>query len=361
MSNVLCGSSRDVIKRASGTKISSKSCFVKLDVKDFFLDGSHEEIVKACRKCVERAIASGHIFPGIQEGESLDVEVFVEVLEFLLHNQYVHAGVENVVHRVVRGSGMGMKHSASVSSVCFYELVEHDLCSPEALTEAKISLYVRYHDDILVIGENSKDTKNFYTRVTQFALTCYQITLDDYSLVGVQMLDIFLYKGLHSDGSYSLEHRPFVKPTARHVPLSVSSDHNPSVHKSWPPAEIARMYMLSKHKEDFEFFKMLKISRFVEFSMSKAVLDKCKAWVPRVPSTIARTLSRSSSNSNGNSPLRVVIPYTKHLGDSVKNLAMEIQGTWNILLRGILSKIDLEVSFKNAGPPLHIALRRIGS
>ena len=86
----------------------------------FFMDGSHENIVDACVLCVRMALCAGHKLPGIREDCAFCVNTFREVLEFLLDNQYVNAGLQHILHKVVRGSGMGQKHSACVSSICFY-------------------------------------------------------------------------------------------------------------------------------------------------------------------------------------------------------------------------------------------------
>jgi len=119
------------------------------------------------------------------------------------------------------------------------------------------------------------------------------------------------------------------------------------------------MYMLSMHNEGFKVFKKLKIARFAQFGIEKSVLDACESWMPKIPSTIARSIS-NSSDSKGYPPLRVIIPYNRFIGASVKTLAAEIRDVWSVLLRGIIS-IDLDTSFRNSGPPLHIALRRIGA
>ena len=91
------------------------------------MDGEHIDIIDCCVRSVERAVEDGHLFPGIQEGESFHIPEFKLVLEFLLHDQFVDAGTVGVVHHVIRGSGMGMKHSSSVSSICLHELVEQDI------------------------------------------------------------------------------------------------------------------------------------------------------------------------------------------------------------------------------------------
>ncbi len=77
------------------------------------------------------------------------------------------------------------------------------------------------------------------------------------------MLDTFVFKGEGFElGGGFLSYRPYIKPTARHVPLSHHSLHSWSVHRSWPVSEIRRMHSLSMTSCQLEVFKVLKISRF---------------------------------------------------------------------------------------------------
>ena len=92
--------------------------------------------------------------------------------------------------------------------------------------------------------------------------------------------------------------------------------------------------------------------------MEPDVLQNCRAWMPKIPSTIARTCLR---NCVRKPPLRLIFPFNTYLGLGVTHLAREIRHTWNILLRGILSEIDVQVGFRNYGIPLYIALPRLNN
>ena len=147
----VCLSSKHVIQMLSSCDVCRNACLYKFDVKDFFMDGDHSVIVESCGCVVSEALSNGICFPG-HAGEDFDVTVFKEVLTFLLDSQYVDTNMGNVWHKVVRGTGMGNKHSASVSSSNFYYIAERNVVdSAEGLEANGVSLYLRYHDDIFVL------------------------------------------------------------------------------------------------------------------------------------------------------------------------------------------------------------------
>ncbi len=164
--------------------------------------------------------------------------------------------------KVTKGSGMGMIHSGSVSDLAFLKLAEIPLlCRRD---ELGIQLYTRYRDDIFVVLDHPRRCPAFYEALITTAAKVYKIERESYSLVGSSMLDLFIFK-LESTTGVSLAWKPFVKPTAVHVPLHSSSIHPRSTHTSWPVAEIARMYRRSLFVKDFTVAKTRMISRFRRF------------------------------------------------------------------------------------------------
>ena len=112
---------------------------------------------------------------------------------------------------------MGMRHSSTVSSANFLQLVEMPLFTKDL----GIQLYARYHDDIMIIGEHVTQCKLVCHEIKSLARKCYTVTVDECSMQGVNILDLSVDKRFKSDGACRLEWRPFVKPTARHVPYPV--------------------------------------------------------------------------------------------------------------------------------------------
>ena len=86
--------------------------------------------------------------------------------------------------------------------------------------------------------------------IRTMAASRYVVKCEDSSLVGVQMLDLFVPKGERFREHGRLDWKPFIKPTARHVPLSQSSCHASCIHRSRPVAEMSKMHALSLHADD---------------------------------------------------------------------------------------------------------------
>ena len=153
-----------------------------------------------------------------------------------------------------------------------------------------------------------------------------------------------------------MDWRPYIEPTTRHIPLRHHNSHAPSVHRSWPIAEIVRMRSLSLHDSDFEYFKSLEIQRFRQFNLSPQVVEMCAAWVPPIHSTIASKFSIARSRPR---VFRVVLPYHVHIGVDIQSVCREVETAWNQLLSNIMPcEFSVRCSFRNSGVPLHIALRR---
>ena len=86
---------------------------MKLDLKDYFMSGSSQELSSLCTDFLGTNTSS-------LEGR---------VCKYLLDNQYVtHDSLgPNEVLKVVLGTGMGCAHSGDLSDACFYQAV-NDAC-----------------------------------------------------------------------------------------------------------------------------------------------------------------------------------------------------------------------------------------
>ena len=115
-------------------------------------------------------------FPCLQEGAVFDLQLFVDVLQYLLLEQYVV--FDNRTYRVVCGSGMGSKHSATVNSVNFLWLAELGFLSEYCHC---IQLYARYHDDIIVVTDTPRNAKAAASKLERLASSCYKLEREECS------------------------------------------------------------------------------------------------------------------------------------------------------------------------------------
>ncbi len=123
------------------------------------------------------------------------------------------------------------------------------------------------------------------------------------------MLDLLVFK--HTNNSRtSLRWKPYVKPTARHIPLSSSSCHTRRCHSSWPSAEIKRMYSRSVEHRHFLEAKALKLERFRSLFLDESIVAAAEAWTPRIVPSCIPVLEPEREHER---PIRLVLPYSSKL------------------------------------------------
>lgn len=272
--------------------------------------------------------------------------------------QYVDAKGDHVWYRVRCGSGMGMRHSATVSAITYLVLVELPLLRQK--NEFGILAYGRYHDDIIVVGSHANRGRSVVTKIQQLARPCYRDAVDEVSRCCVSMLDIMIYKPTNVNVMRKLEWRPFIKPSAKHVPLSNSSMHPEFVHRTWPVTEVIRMFHLSIHRYDFLHFpdllhfrdflhlRDLKIARFQQYHLAQRVIDLCKSWAP-LPDIEIAVLNNATARDPGRQIVRLVLPYHSRFGKLAKTCLAEINLKVNSLLQNLWpqGRLGFQVAWSN--------------
>ena len=141
-------------------------------------------------------------------------------------------------------------------------------------------MYRRYRDDVLVLTHDTAGANRLFGIAKQIAAACWTLEVERTSSFSISMLDVRLYKGLKFAYDGRLDFCPYIKPSARHVPLSCFSAHAPSVHRGWPMGEIRRMHKLSGLRSVFEMYRNIKINRFRRFMLKPAVIQSCVLWRP---------------------------------------------------------------------------------
>ena len=352
----VASSSRDVIKSLARSQIGARTALSKLDVKDFYMDGSHNDSEQNCTDAVRDYLAEGGELPMMIPGEPFRLDTFRYILRFVLINQFVDNNECDVVYRTVKGSGMGMAHSSAVSTINFWIRVEKSLCSRSS--NLGIQLYLRYHDDILIATENPSAGKAVINMIKDSAAPMYRISVDEVSMQGVPMLDIYVFK---NRGSSRLHWQPYIKPTARHVPLSDLSVHNSTIHKSWPVSEIRRMHKLSELESTFKEFKRAKIERFQKFFMRSDIIDSCENWNPPVP-CISFCRSEQLTRGRDSNIARIILPFHPSLAKG----ANASRAFLNLDIRKLLgpiwnkaSDLSIQIAWSNCYKNLSSLLREI--
>ena len=109
--------------------------FVKLDVRDFYMTGTPSELKDSIKV----------LFP-----PGTRCRLLCEAVEYLLSSEYVVSNlVPGRVFRVVRGSGMGHRHSRCIADCSFFALGEREFAArSQVLQSFGIKRYYRYRDDV---------------------------------------------------------------------------------------------------------------------------------------------------------------------------------------------------------------------
>ena len=151
----------------------------RLDAKEFFMSGRHQELIKA-------GIAN------LPEGRRRDC--LRKVLEFLLDNQYVKYGaLPERLWKVEEGSGMGLAHFGELCDAALGSLVESWSTDPVVLREHGVRLYVRFRDDIFFIGSDRRLSVSYVQELRRKA-KFFHIIAESPSDSEVQFLEVTVWK-----------------------------------------------------------------------------------------------------------------------------------------------------------------------
>lgn len=215
------------------------------------------------------------------------------LLWLTLGNQLVIRG--DAMYRVEVGSGMGQIQSGSLADLAFYQLVERHLPIHE------VALFAGFRV-LLVVTSGVEEAKTFFSRAQSLAAGCWTLELERISKYGTPMLDLFIFKGSRFISGGFLDRAPFIKQTARHIPLSGLSNHPPSCLKTWPLSEMRRLSMLRLYRKSFEHYRTVKLRRFARFFMEPSVLHACRCWRKPVTQSV-------QDNSEELRVIRAIVPW----------------------------------------------------
>ena len=167
------------------------------------------------------------------------------------------------------------------------------------------------------------------------------------------MLDMFVFKWCEH-GSYRLAWKPFVQESARHVPLSQTSCHAPSVHRSWPVGEIRRMHARSLVPRHFKLARDAKVGRFQEFFMDSEIIRSTVRWVPPIGDISSHVVALEPPD-----PCRIVrliLPFSRKWSGLAQKVAA-IVSLWQSNLLSVGLNVRVQVSYSSGGVPLWSLLR----
>eukprot|EP00929_Paragymnodinium_shiwhaense_P065148 TRINITY_DN32696_c0_g1_i1.p1 TRINITY_DN32696_c0_g1~~TRINITY_DN32696_c0_g1_i1.p1 ORF type:complete len:261 (-),score=3.42 TRINITY_DN32696_c0_g1_i1:162-944(-) len=207
---------------------------------------------------------------------------------------------------------MGSIHSGGTADMNLFELGEkHYAIRPEVWRSYGITTWLRYRDDVFLVGDTTLGIYRFPLNFRQRISSCYTATTEAVSRKTVRMLDMEVYKHT-SDGVARLRVRPFFKNT-NSVPLSFLSSHAPGVH-SWPMSEVRRVAKLSSTVEDFEHARSTLCWRFSNSLFPIEFVQRMFAYNPwhevRRGRRTLSSITKADSSALDSSPTEVASRFT---------------------------------------------------
>ena len=318
----LAFSSLDVQSRIFGRTLFRSGVLVKLDVREFFMSGEFSQLASLASRGFSNRSLSSWVH---------DVSLFLLRHQFLL-------GENEEILSVGLGAGMGSNFAGALSDWCLH------LCGEGLFVSRRsqhLVAYTRYADDIFFGAPTRAIAARLTRELIEAVSLFYEIVPDVVSEVSVPFLDLEIVV----EPGRTLSYRPFIKSTARHLPLSYTSNHPSFQHMCWPRAEISRMFERSACMTDFEKFAQLKVGRFRECLMESSILRACESWTPPTP---RRVLAQAPTRK-----LFLPVPFCSETARLFKARIREWNQRWiPIIYAAYGIRFELVIAWCRGGIPL---------
>ena len=182
--------------------------------------------------------------------------------------------------------------------------------------------------------------------------------IEEVSKHQVVMLDLLVTK-VRTEGEYRLAWQPFVKATARHIPLGADSWHSTGVHRAWPRAEVNIMYNRSSTYAAFKKFKEMKLQRFRHHFLEPKAIQRAEAFdpLPLPPQRNSTSRKEESLEGKPQRTIRIVLPFHPQL----KGIPGRLQRTmtrWTSELERLGLFMHVQVSWCSGGKPLFAIMQK---
>ena len=167
-----------VVQRLRTRSISSSARLIKIDIRDFFMEGEHAQFLKACSSAVP-----------IEWKRCLRT-----LLAFILRTQYVRSPCfRDKLFQVKRGAGMGLLCSGDICDIAFYKTVEETILP--VLASWNVVDYFRFRDDIFAIVDGPISCVRGFVEALKANSCVRKLKVESISSHEVVFLDLRIFKG----------------------------------------------------------------------------------------------------------------------------------------------------------------------
>jgi len=329
----------DAKRQMSSATLVGTEELVKLDIKDFYLSGTCEQITNT-------------IAPAFNDDHRL-WQLVKRALEFLLQHQFVRgrfyvADADHGSFRCVRGSGMGLPHSGDIADLCLLLLIELWLLRPCVRAKCGIAFYLRFRDDaLLAIAPKRLDRVLDHIRVQAKFFKVEEESRNIYAK--------FLNLKVFRVGS-TIVTKYYRKETNVCLPLPANSGQHPSIHRTWP-VQLLRSIdgLCSRQKHALEAVESL------QHRFSEAIVPIL--WPKDVRQHVCSIVSKPATAAN--QTLWMPLPYhpaVARIFQTALRLSMEeLRPYFNVVFGkdGLLDIVNIRIAWSNHGRPLIFVLRQL--
>jgi len=256
-------STEEFVERLRGIDLPDQECYlVRIDMAHFYMSGEFGEIVED----VLRLVPKGPLR-----------QLMGDVLWHLLDAQFVRSPLlRGRTFKVVEGSGMGLVHSGAVSDLALCARAEISwACRSDVQDAHQILCWLRFRDDIFVVGADKGLLKAFYS---EFSRRCkyFETEVVQWSRCSVSMLQTNVRRV-----GRRLVAAPKFKGCNSGMPLDRSSCHAAHVHASWPCAFVRSLGRLSTWHVDAVHAKMIFLRRLESHHAPEDLVEKLRQIGPQ--------------------------------------------------------------------------------
>lgn len=151
----------DTTKTIKGLYVPDGYKLFRFDSKSFFMSGDVYELGEWALKVLPK---------GYRE------KVAKGVAHFLLSNQYIQKKGDDLMFRLIEGTGMGLPQSGALADSALFMAAEDGYVNNHSrLAEGEILLWTRSRDDILMIAKPGKNMRRFYFDFKARARRFYEV------------------------------------------------------------------------------------------------------------------------------------------------------------------------------------------
>lgn len=210
-------------------------------------------------------------------------------------------------------------------------------------------MLARFRDDIIVNVRSPEFCPKIFGALSDGNGPLYRVERESFSLIAVPMLDMLVFKASFA-GATKLVYKPYIKPSARHIPWGSVSSRSWGCHLAWPKAEVQCMFDRSFFRKHFEEFRELKVSRFQAFFLCPFGVEKALNCTPRLVPLSGASVELSALPAR-RQVVRLILPFSKRwagLDSKLKSLRRMRSHVFAML--GV--EFEIGLSFSRGRKPL---------